>query len=269
MSALAARARRRRQGYAVFIALSIALHASLAALPASAPPWKIPSSGAVSGVAARVRAGEAASGVAARVRAVEAADIRGADAADAGRTASARFRGAVRGSFVVVRLDLDAAVAPELPRSERTAGEERTFLETETAHSSGSAGGTQEALEEAVLSSAAGEGAPRSRGAGSDERGRLVPPVPIALAWPEYPGSARAGRSGGSVLLRVHVTAFGAVDSVVVVKPLPDEALNAAAEAAARRLRFEPARIDGRPVAVWFSYPVTFTPERDARSGTR
>jgi hypothetical protein len=29
-------------------------------------------------------------------------------------------------------------------------------------------------------------------------------------------------------------------------------------------LLFEPARVDGRPVAVWFSYPVTFAPERNA-----
>jgi TonB family protein len=61
-------------------------------------------------------------------------------------------------------------------------------------------------------------------------------------------------------VLRVHVTPRGTVDDVLVVRGNAAPDAERAAVEAARRLLFEPARRDGLPVDVWFTYPVRFDP---------
>ena len=73
---------------------------------------------------------------------------------------------------------------------------------------------------------------------------------------PIYPEAARKDKAAGLVVLHSVVTTDGAVAEVEVLED-PDSRLTAAAVAALRQWRFEPARDDsGRAVEVW--YRVTF-----------
>jgi protein TonB len=95
------------------------------------------------------------------------------------------------------------------------------------------------------------------RGSGGDREERLVPPVVVAISWPEYPRGARR-RSSIPIVLAVHVNPAGEVDAVRVEQggecPVCDEA----AIASAWQMRFLPATRGGRPVAAWTRVPVTF-----------
>jgi protein TonB len=74
---------------------------------------------------------------------------------------------------------------------------------------------------------------------------------------PEYPPAARDAGLQGIVLVGVHVSRTGLVDSVRVIRSIPG--LDSAAVAAVSQWRFKPARYRGNPVAVWTSIPVRFT----------
>jgi TonB family protein len=74
----------------------------------------------------------------------------------------------------------------------------------------------------------------------------------------EYPPDLREAGVPGWVEVRLHVDAAGVVTSLETVRASHD-AFGPAAERALRHLRFRPARVDGRPVAVWVSIPVQFT----------
>jgi TonB family protein len=63
----------------------------------------------------------------------------------------------------------------------------------------------------------------------------------------------------GEVLLRVHVTAFGLVDSVELEQSSGHAGLDSIALLGARRLRYDPATEREQPVAVWATLPVRFT----------
>lgn len=83
-----------------------------------------------------------------------------------------------------------------------------------------------------------------------------------------YPDAAwRAGR-GGVVVLRIHISAEGAVDSAYVKQGSGAAPLDSAARADARRLRFRPARQGDEPVAVWATLPVRY-PDRPASEEER
>jgi len=227
---------KRRHGLAGFVAVSAAMHAAAAVILSGVPVRLAPKGSAA------------------------------APAIAAGSTAPApRLRSALRGAFHVVALHVDDAVAaaPDLEERAR-ATRERDAARSADARESGAAadaeGSAWDALAAAMLSSESMGVGPRTTGPETTGPGRFVPPVPVRVVWPEFPPSARRGRAGGSVLVRVHVTRQGLVDSVRVERPLPEPALNAAAMEAARHLLFEPARMDGRPVDYWFTYPVTFAP---------
>lgn len=80
-----------------------------------------------------------------------------------------------------------------------------------------------------------------------------------SLVQPEYPASARKKGVSGSVALHVHVLTDGRVDSVVVVRGLSLDELNALAVESAYQVRFDPARKNGLAVAAWVPYTVTFS----------
>lgn len=65
---------------------------------------------------------------------------------------------------------------------------------------------------------------------------------------PEYTERARRGRVSGTVRLRALLGADGTVKGVTIIKGLGGGLSEKAAEAA-RRIRFTPATVDGRPVA--------------------
>lgn len=88
--------------------------------------------------------------------------------------------------------------------------------------------------------------------------GAVEPPVAIHDPRPVYPEMARQARRGGLVIVQVVVEKDGSVTGVEVLKPEPF-GLTEAAVAAVERWRFEPARLDGEPVAVYFQLTVRFT----------
>ena len=85
------------------------------------------------------------------------------------------------------------------------------------------------------------------------------PPSALASnAPPVYPPSAQAAGITGTVVVRARIGLDGGVEVAQVVHSIP--ALDAAALAAARSWRFEPARCGSRPVRVWLTLPVAFPP---------
>jgi TonB family protein len=84
------------------------------------------------------------------------------------------------------------------------------------------------------------------------------PPAVVTPAQPEYPADARAQGLTGQVSLQLEISAEGAVTDAVVTVPA-GHGFDEAALAAARRLVFSPAEIDGKPAAVRIEYRFDFT----------
>lgn len=83
-------------------------------------------------------------------------------------------------------------------------------------------------------------------------------PEVIVRVPPAYPVPPRDAPVGGSVTIQALVGADGKVYDTRVVRSSP--LLDGAAKAAVMQWRFTPALSGGRPVAVWFDVPVTFSP---------
>jgi len=94
--------------------------------------------------------------------------------------------------------------------------------------------------------------------------GESRPPRPIAgqTPSPAYPAAELRRGRGGTVVLRVDVSADGRPTSVSVASSSRSRALDRAAMAAVRNWRFEPALVDGQPAAGVVRVPVEFTPQR-------
>jgi TonB family protein len=75
---------------------------------------------------------------------------------------------------------------------------------------------------------------------------------------PSYTDSARTNNVQGTVVLRVVLSADGSVGSVSAIRGLPN-GLTEQAIAAARRIRFVPAKKDGRPVSVAVTVEYNFS----------
>ena len=74
----------------------------------------------------------------------------------------------------------------------------------------------------------------------------------------EYPPEAWADGAGGTTVLRLRISRRGTVDSAMVVQSSGHPALDSAALANARELRYTPAAQGGTPVEVWGRLPVIF-----------
>ena len=78
----------------------------------------------------------------------------------------------------------------------------------------------------------------------------LVGPQPV------YPPFAREAQVEGLVVVRARVGRDGRVEEVGIVRSIP--LLDASAIEAVGRWTFHPARVEGRPVAVWILIPFRF-----------
>jgi protein TonB len=84
--------------------------------------------------------------------------------------------------------------------------------------------------------------------------------VPVYRALATYPDAA--GGVDGTVLVRVKIDAKGIVRDAEVLSKGGNPALEWAALDAAKRYRFEPAKLRGEPVASEVTIPFQFTGRR-------
>lgn len=78
-----------------------------------------------------------------------------------------------------------------------------------------------------------------------------------------YPDRAWRDRVGGETRLRIHINREGVVDSAYVLESSGHAALDSAALAGARQLRYRPARQGGRAIGVWAVLPVRYPMPRE------
>ncbi len=92
------------------------------------------------------------------------------------------------------------------------------------------------------------------------------PPKLTKQATPTYPTEALEKRAEAEVKLIIDLDEKGEVSSVAVIDPKPPEGLGFedAAVAAAYQLGFEPAEMNGKPVAVQITYTFKFIPPKPA-----
>lgn len=90
------------------------------------------------------------------------------------------------------------------------------------------------------------------RQAGTD----VPPPKRTKFVSPVYPPEAQAAGQRGIVILEIVVAADGRVESVNVVRSVPP--FDEAATAAVRQWEYEVTRVDGKPVPVRLTVPITF-----------
>lgn len=167
--------------------------------------------------------------------------------------------GGLRVENVGAAAPLDVAAGVPVPVPDSTASPDQivassvpgsTSLSTE-----GSGGGTG-----GGTGTGSGSGVGPGDGAGRPaEEDAYEAPRLRSLVQPEYPASARRKGVSGSVALHVHVLTDGRVDSVVVVRGLSLDELNALAVESAYQVRFDPARRNGLAIAAWVPYTVTFS----------
>jgi protein TonB len=86
--------------------------------------------------------------------------------------------------------------------------------------------------------------------------GQLQSPILVSSTPPAYPASARSQRIRGVVVLDALVDETGKVAETTVIAGPP--ALQAAAQAAVRSWRYQPARLNGEPIPVHIKVSVRF-----------
>jgi protein TonB len=75
---------------------------------------------------------------------------------------------------------------------------------------------------------------------------------------PEYPAKAKNSRIGGTVVVKIVIDTAGLPSECVIHSASPPEYFEEAALDAARRTRFLPGRIKGRPVKTLVLLPFAF-----------
>lgn len=90
-----------------------------------------------------------------------------------------------------------------------------------------------------------------------DLEGDVTPPRILVKEMPGYPEPARSQGTQGAVVLQAVIDESGEVTDLVVIQGQPDGLSEAAVEAV-RRWRFEPARLGGKPIAVYYNLTVNF-----------
>lgn len=87
--------------------------------------------------------------------------------------------------------------------------------------------------------------------------GAVQPPEKIWVPQPRYPARARSLRTQGVVIVHTVIDEMGCVASSKVLQGLSKE-LDAAAVDSVDRWVFEPARLDGKPVSVYYNLTINF-----------
>jgi TonB family protein len=87
--------------------------------------------------------------------------------------------------------------------------------------------------------------------------GEITEPVKISGDYPKYPEADRLARIEGTVVLDSLIGPDGALQCVRVMDG-PSPNMNCSAALAVMNWRFEPARLDGEPVEVFYILSVRF-----------
>ena len=87
--------------------------------------------------------------------------------------------------------------------------------------------------------------------------GNVTRPEKISAPSPQYTDEARRARIQGVVIVRTIIDCDGLVTDISVLQGLPLGLTESVVEAISR-WRFEPARMDGRPVSVYYNLTVNF-----------
>lgn len=87
--------------------------------------------------------------------------------------------------------------------------------------------------------------------------GGVTRPVLVSRSAPDYTWAARRARIQGVVIVQASIDTAGNVTDVKVLKPLP-MGLDRAAVAAVKKWKFQPATLDGTPVAAYYNLTVNF-----------
>jgi TonB family protein len=104
---------------------------------------------------------------------------------------------------------------------------------------------------------------PRDSPPGGDDR--ITPPRIVEKSFPSYPGDAKKERIEGVVVVQTVIAKDGSIARTRVLKGA-HPSLDAAAVAAIRGWRFEPALLDGEPVAVHYNLTINFRLDQERDS---
>lgn len=140
----------------------------------------------------------------------------------------------------------------EVPSQERPAASEQD----EGDDGDGGSGGELGAID---LGDILGDAA-QPRGGGGATREQTVPPRPVEITWPET--SRLKHCIGRHVNVRILVGEDGRIREVTPASAeVPADCLAAALDAA-RRIKFSPGRVGGRPAALWAQVRIDFEEKR-------
>lgn len=168
-----------------------------------------------------------------------------------------------------------ATVAPAMPVAQLTplAITPAPASSPQTADASGSvAAAATSATGPTGSSRPAGAGAGADTDEASESERAAVPAVPPVLSpprfdagylhnpAPDYPVLSQRLGEQGRVLLRVHVSAEGQAQEVLLQQSCGHARLDEAARRAVQRWRFVPARLGTLAVAAWVVVPIRFAP---------
>ena len=92
-------------------------------------------------------------------------------------------------------------------------------------------------------------------------------PEMISLVEPEYPAEAKKNNIEGDVWLQALVDVDGSVVKARVAKTSGHELLDSAALESAYLYKYTPATNDGKPVATWVGYHLSFRLDNQKESG--
>lgn len=93
--------------------------------------------------------------------------------------------------------------------------------------------------------------------------GDVTPPRVLFKEPPPYPAEAKANRTEGIVVVQTVIDRSGLIEDVKVLRGAPDGLTEAAVDAV-RQWRFEPALLDGQPVAVYYNLTINFRLQKEA-----
>jgi TonB family protein len=92
--------------------------------------------------------------------------------------------------------------------------------------------------------------------------GNVKAPKAVNKVQPEYPESARESKAKGDVVLEIVIDEQGRVQNPTVAKSSGNADFDRSALETIAQWTFQPATLEGKPVAVYYTITIRFTPEK-------